>query len=333
MDNSLINSYNEFVIDFDFIEENMTDLLIRNKKLLSDEITEFFYNNEIFSNQLSDLITTFKLRYNKPLILDDKIKIFKFFEQKISKDKLINIINDFMQLIKFINNNVNNDYINKDSKIYEIINKIKDTSEIFIKIFENNDSLTINKIPEIFDCCLKLINNKNIIDEILNNQEKELDENSKKLIFEYFKKPQLISKKDFARALRLFITLVLLPEEDKENKIKNNRNNTINHLKSPDLWNKEIYNNKDFQKYANELKLFNVKINQIITLYKILGSDIEDNFFNDVHQKIEGEKKKDVEAEINDNIANNEDNDEDYDDDIFRRKKKEESDDESERSN
>ena len=70
----------------------------------------------------------------------------------------------------------------------------------------------------------------------------ELNEESKNIINDYYQKSKshLISKKDFARAIRLFTTLVLFLEEDKENKIKNNCNNIVYYLKQLDLWNQEM---------------------------------------------------------------------------------------------
>ena len=57
----------------------MTDLLLKNKKLLNKEITQFIYNNKTFSNKLSDLISLFKKRYNnRNITLNDKIALYKF---------------------------------------------------------------------------------------------------------------------------------------------------------------------------------------------------------------------------------------------------------------
>ena len=127
--------------------------------------------------------------------------------------------------------------------------------------------------------------------EIKNYQE-ELDNKSIDIINNYYKKEHLITKKDFAYAIRLFMTLVLLPEEDKENKIKSNHNNIVNYLKSSDLWKKDIYDNEDFNKNLDELKSINAHINQIISLYEVLGNDIEDNFCDDVKEQINKEKSK-----------------------------------------
>ena len=50
LDSETINyeSYKEFEINYDLIEEYMTDLLLKNKKLLNDDINSFSYNNEKF---------------------------------------------------------------------------------------------------------------------------------------------------------------------------------------------------------------------------------------------------------------------------------------------
>jgi hypothetical protein len=68
---------------------------------------------------------------------------------------------------------------------------------------------------------------------------------------------------------------VLLEEDDKENKIKNNCNNIINYLKSEELWNREVYCHKDFNKNINELKSANIQIKQIVFLYEFLEEDQE----------------------------------------------------------
>lgn len=74
-------------------------------------------------------------------------------------------------------------------------------------------------------------------------------------------------------AIRIFIALVLIPEEDKENKIKKNKNNIVKYLKSSDLWNQDIHS-IDFNKNLNEIKELNIQINQITSFYEVLGRDI-----------------------------------------------------------
>ena len=94
----------------------------------------------------------------------------------------------------------------------------------------------------------------------------ELDEDLKKKINDYFKKGNFIEKKDLFHAIRLFITLVLLLEDDKQKKIKDNKNNIINYLKSEYLWKDVDIKNKQFIKNKDDLKLMNIHINQIVYL-------------------------------------------------------------------
>ena len=91
----------------------------------------------------------------------------------------------------------------------------------------------------------------------------------------------------------------LFQGKNKANKKKYN-DNLFDYLDYSDLWAKDIYDNPNFNKNLNELKLCNIKINQIITLYEFLGKDIEENFFDDVKEIIRNnlsEKEKSSEEE------------------------------------
>ena len=295
-------SYKEYKINYDLIEENLTDLLVKNKKLLNDDITVFNYNNEVFGNKVTNLFTLFKENYNqKKILIFDKVAIYKFAQQ--NKNNIIfikNMINDFITLIEFLNDkkkqnnnqeNKNND-ITEETKIYEVIDKKKDsfTNDNFIKMFQKNDSLTIDKTYKIFEYYLKMIYED--IKKEMKRYQKSLDKESIKEIDNIYSKENIIDKKNFAQAIRLFITLVLFLEEDKEKKIKSNLNNVINYLKATDLWDKNIYDNQDFNTNLNKLKLINAHINQIVDLYDKLGKDIEDNFCDDVKNQIKKENEE-----------------------------------------
>ena len=152
----------------------------------------------------------------------------------------------------------------------------------------------MNKTLEIFDYYLKNIN-EDVLTEIKSNQE-DLDEESLKIMKEkidkFYNKSRTINKEDLAYALRLFITLVLFLENDKENKIKLNKNNAIKYLKSQDLWKKIIINDEKFLKDFDELKSMKIPINQIFYFYESLGKDIPEDFFKEVIDKIEEEKEE-----------------------------------------
>ena len=147
---------------------------------------------------------------------------------------------------------------------------------------------------------------------------KKLDDKSTKLI------DKLINKKDIACAIRLFVTLILFPEKDKENKIKANLENVVNYLNAPDLWNKEIFDDIDFYKNLNKLKLINIHINQIVSLFEYLEQDIEDNFFDDVKNIIEEENNEIVDDDYDAEHFINKENDEE--DDLFKNGREDEKD-------
>ena len=105
---------------------------------------------------------------------------------------------------------------------------------------------------------------------------------------EYFEKDSIIiSKDDFETAIRLFMTLVLFREEDKENKIKSNTKNIVNYLNAQDLWDKSKFKDEKFKENLNELKSINIQINQF--LYFV---DIQEEDTSEVKNHIENKKKK-----------------------------------------
>lgn len=249
-----------------------------------------------------------------------KVDLYKFSEKNNNSNLCQDIINDFIKLIKYLNvkrkekNNENiitdrtkeNDkenelIITEDTKIYEVVSKLNDSFSNnfsnFIRMFQDKDNYTIDKISDIFSYYLKL-NFNVVMDELKDYQENLEDEMKKKL--ENYTKNNPKKKEDFARAIRLFTTLVLFLEkdkEDKEKKIKNNRNNIVNYLKASDLWSRDI-NEPDFNKDLNELRDINAKINQIIPLYEALGKDIKDSEYDAVREEIEREEEEKKNEEI-----------------------------------
>ena len=229
---------------------------------------------------------------------------------------LIKQLLDFIELIKYLNDSKDGKQevqieIKDDAKLYDIVEKLKDlTSDNFIKLFKDNDGLTLNKIISIFEYFLKIIN-ECVISDISEQQDNDIDEDVKNKLDNYFQNKHLLKKEDLAYAIKLFMALVLFLEDDKENKIKSNSNNIVNYLKTTDLWKYDI-NDETFINDLNDLKSLNIKINQIISFYQYLIKDFNDDNFDDVEKKINAENNS-----INDEIPDDEDNDnvENVDDD------------------
>jgi hypothetical protein len=249
--------------------------------------------------QLSPLTKLFRTRYSEEGIsIFDKVDIYKFFnENKENLNLSKNMVNDFVTLIKYLNNKrkeKSKEYeIKEEDKIVDVINNnLKNSVKPeFIELFKDKDGLTVNKAANIFNYYMKTIF-ENIKTELDKYKEK-LSNDSKKTITEYYDKDSkkiIIGKKDLACSIRLFATLVLSQEKDKKNKIQANHNNFINYFKNSELWDKDLYDNPNFNKNLNEIKSWNIQISQVISLYEHLGKDFDKNYFNDVIERINNEK-------------------------------------------
>ena len=301
------NDFNQIEINFELVEERMTEALLRNKKLFIEKsINCFTYKNEDLDFENKDIITSFNKKYLvEDINIDDKKFLYNFYQQNKENDNLFKtIFNDFIQLIIYLNHNKtllneNNEKaldVKDNDKICEIVEKLgQKISNDFKVLFKGKEKLTISKITSLFEYY------RNLIFERIKSQFKEyqvdLEEEKKKSVEDYFNNENhhfLITKEIFKKSIRSLIILFLNFENDKENKIKGNQNNIINYfdIGIPDLWDINIYNNIDFNKELEELKKLNIKINQILTLYDYLGDDINDDYFEDVKRAVKNEEEE-----------------------------------------
>ena len=304
-----INSYNQFEIDLGMIEDEMTEILLRNKKLFNDYIINFVYSNEKLEFENINIITQFIGLYKlEKMNLRDKIILYQFYQDNKEKniDFFLTILNDFKQLILFLNNNkrlLNEEknalILKDDSRIIEALEKLTKVSEDFKNLFKNNDSLTINKTTYLFEYYRDLIFGK--IKNSLKVYQNDLEYEQKDDIKACLEKPTIIkeNEKKFKATIRAFITLFLILEKDKENNIKQNENNVINYFNIPDIWDTTISSMNNFKEELNNLRQLNIKINQIVSFYDLLGEDITPKYFEEVSKEVEREKeiKKLIEKE------------------------------------
>ena len=297
IDNKDYEIYNEYEIDFDSLEERLTNLLLKNKKMLKDVIIEFIYNNENFTKKVSNIITTFNENYPKEkLTMDDKVIIYNFYDEKRSKDLYAKIIDDFMTLINFLVKRKEENVMISEMNSH-IENNI---SEEFLKLFDDNKDLRIEKIIELFEYYLKLIFNdiKETLEDYKTDFEDKKDEKKVKDELEkYFNngeeisnknKQRIINKNNLAFALKWFICLILFREKDKNNKIKSSKKNLIDYLNEEDFWEKNIYKDTKFNKDLNELKELNIQITKIIWLYDYLvEEEEEEDYIKEIEEYIE----------------------------------------------
>jgi DNA-binding protein H-NS len=126
-----------------------------------------------------------------------------------------------------------------------------------------------------------------------------------KKLKEFFKKEDLtITKETLAEALRLFMSIILYREKDKENKIRLNKNNIVGYLKEQDLWEKNNIKIKDekFNDNLSKIKSINITIKEIMWLYCYLTDNKDDDLENDIKEKykkyLEDLRKKEKEKKM-----------------------------------
>lgn len=172
-------NYNEYVIRLNQVELEMTNSLLRNKKMVNDYLRGFSFNNEVFSYEITDLITNFDYE-TISINIDDKESIYRFVNDNDgNNEKYKIIINNFITLIEYLNKESKdpNNKINSNTKIcdIEIVKNLKSISNDFRGIFldkeqdnpdqkdkndpnaKPNTNLNVGKITNIFKYFLELI--------------------------------------------------------------------------------------------------------------------------------------------------------------------------------
>ena len=313
IDTGKYQDYNEFELNLDLLESEMTNKILKNKKLVNEELIYFKYKNEIFKNSVNDLIITFESKYKiADINNEDKAIIYEYIkEYPYDHEKYQIIIDNFIIFIKHLIKikEEENNKINEKTKIFEIIDNVGGIDEDFKKIFKDKNDLTVNKISNIYDYYLQLIF-KYVKEDIIQYQEKMPNEDNKdskdgqQQNQTYFsekiiqKLGGILNKKDdivitknlLATALRLFITIVLYREKDKENKIKQNNKNIVEYLNKKDLWKNINIKDDTFNKNLIEIKSLNIKIKEILWLYLYLMDNKDDDFEKDIRVYLDNKK-------------------------------------------
>jgi hypothetical protein len=157
----------------------------------------------------------------------------------------------------------------------------------------------VKKLTNIYDYYLKLI--FKYIKEDIQQYQKEKDEEKNPNYFEeeiikkfeeiFLQKDIIIDKESLASAIRLFISVVLFREEDRENKIKQNTKNIVEYLKEKDLWKNKNIQDEKFEAEFSKIKLFNIKINEILWFYLYLTNNKDEEFGKEVDEHLKNKNK------------------------------------------
>ena len=275
----------------DYIEEMMTDKLLKNKKLFSMEIFQFNYKNEDLEFKNKDVCTKFKEKINEEkLSINDKIIIYQYFkENKGSENLYLKLMDDFVYLIIYSTESIDKRENKFQTKISSLSEELEDNiSKDFKEIFKGKDELTIKKLLNIYEYFQILCFNE-VKGKMKQFQQKIKDEKQNNLITNYIKNELKYNEKFknyLEIALRKFILCFLAKEEKKEDKIKLNENNIQNYLEIEDLWDRDFYKKNEFYQELKKLKKLGIKINNVVSFYDKCFDNYHKNYFNDVITEI-----------------------------------------------
>ena len=162
--NDCEQQYDNYVINYDLIEEKMTERFLRNKKLFNDIINDFIYKYDLILED-NDIIQRFNEIYStQQLFITEKIYLYNFYlNNKENINMLKNIINDFkIILIHLISLKENDDNVKitdiENKKISEIMKNI--TKEIISDDFSNlikSSEFLVGKLANMFEYYLMTI--------------------------------------------------------------------------------------------------------------------------------------------------------------------------------
>ena len=301
----------------------MTDILLKNKKLFNKDIIKFIYKNEDLLFDNTDIFKKFNINFgNEESTSKEKLLIYDYYTSNKNDANLI--LKDFKNLIIQLNNikNSNNCKINEKSTIYDCSLLFKDISDNFKLIFKESE-IAICRLIDLFEYYLILA--FPILSKGLQEIKVEIPKDKINEINDYFNEKHIITKYIFAYSIRLFISLFLSQEKNKENKIQKNLNNIINYIDIPDLWKANIYNTKEFREELRKIKKLNIQLNQIYSLNELIGGVVDDIYFLDIEKELrrrEDEKKaenKDIDKEEQKNEDEEKEEEEEEDDDYYKK--------------
>ena len=285
-------NYNNFIYDFDEIEEKLGNILLTGKKLFNNEnITFITYCYEGFRGEKSSTLINFiELYPQKKLNDSENSEIFDFINEKNGSN-----IYDFTKLMFSIQLLIY--YLTQEKKSIDLsVNEVIESSPEYLYISEDCKEffgkfykIHIDKLFDVFSfvelLCYDLIS-ENLKDECKLDLEKSTIEK----INNYFQNgyEKKIEKINLASACRKLISRYLISSRS-DNDI-NPENLLSLYLAKPDLWDFEIMKEPDiFESELNEIKKFKIKVNQAFKLSELLDS--ENILLKNIKKKMEEKDK------------------------------------------
>ena len=275
------SNYYENIYDYEYIETELAKILLNGiKKFKEGKIKTIVYKYEEFSLN-NNIINRYNKKYPKKTLSNEEYNLLNNLIKRNSNKKLYIDISYSLHII--MNRLLLYDY-ESNQLIYEFLNDFpqyifldKEFKFLLKSEYElNHKTFPINTLISIFEYFEDLYweERKN---NILSDYKKDLNENEKQRILDYFEKiendeTKIINEDIFIKGLRIFISRYLVNSKLRT-EIKPQSNLGF-FLERSELWEEEIYEKDLFLEELYDICYNDTKIENIYCLYNLLNEDI-----------------------------------------------------------
>ena len=286
-------NYNNFIYDFETIEEELGKILLTGKRLFNNTIHFVTYTYEGFRGEKSSTLINFLSIYPPQKLNDnEKKELFNYIKEKRKYGDI-----DFTQLLFSIQQIIH--YLTQEKMEIETkLNDILVSKPAYLNIsnecqnlFENLPNFNISHLFEVLSF-LELFCYDSMINNLKDDFKIDLTEEQELKINGYFTNgfQKIIEKVDLASFCRKLISRYLI---SKRNDDDINPYNLLSlYLSKTDLWNLEVINNNDlFEMEINNIKenMPDIKVCQAFKLCNYL--DPNNIRLKDIEKLIEKDKE------------------------------------------
>ena len=295
--------YRNIKYDFKSIEEELGKILLSGKRKFSEEQIFVIYGFEGYHGNKSNIIKEFSDKYiQKPLNIQQKQKL-TYLKELNCKSVLFSL-----QLLIF--------YLQKENKnaseeLRETIKKLPDYIELCedCKNLPERNNFTIANLIDIYEY-IELISYEQIVDNINEFYKKEISEDEKQKITNYFEsvknnKNKIITIEILSNAVRKFISRFLSGKrEDTEYKEEEPLLLFIEYKE--DIWDKNVFNNDKFNDEIEEMReSFEVHTSQSVEFYEFLNKSENTHILDSSLREINNSENSDNEIDTSSNQLKN----------------------------
>ena len=289
-------NYREIEYDYKKIEIELGKILLPGKRKFAEKQIFIIYAFEGYVGENSNAIKIFNDNY-PPKKIDDNIK--KEIRNDLNEADYKEILFNLQLLIFHYQNKKNN--IDSSSSLSQAIENLPNIIIIphKTKEFIRKRDLKIYHLIDLYEF-IEYLSYRLILENVLEIYKNKLTEQQKKNIDDFFNNNKIITRSQFATTIRKYISRYLSGTKQIDYQNENINILDIISLKE-ELWDKNIYENKENQDYLNQMhdendiedtnfdkmiekmqKSFNVEVSNAVDLYEYLGEDIKD--FGEVEQ-------------------------------------------------